>query len=266
MPKSVANLGPQTSSEEELRMWNAPASVLCGCLAVLSLIGCAGDITAPRQAAAVTPAAVETARYYGDSPRVYAAGPAAPAAVLVFLPAMGPASGEDALPRDPALWAAQGFDVVMPQPSDIFGLAAERQAALARLVASAEALADTPIWLVGPSPAIDAVLATAPQLGHGQVSGVVVTSVNSGSGNCSESFSYYDSGTGAPPQVEVRKSGDCDAGLPAITGRQPSILPAPPAPRPNAPRIIEASAVPNDLPPAVRARRLAQLIKASPSG
>ncbi|MGB9648989.1 MAG: hypothetical protein WCB44_28335, partial [Stellaceae bacterium] len=86
-------------------MWKGPASVLCGCLAALPLIGCAGDVATPSQATAVTPAAIaEPAPNYVPAPRVYAVGPAVPAAVLVLWP------GDDTLPRDPALWTAQGFD------------------------------------------------------------------------------------------------------------------------------------------------------------
>lgn len=241
-------------------MWKGPASVLCGCLAALPLIGCAGDVATPSQATAVTPAAIaEPAPNYVPAPRVYAVGPAVPAAVLVLWP------GDDTLPRDPALWTAQGFDVVMPQPADIYRLVADQQAALAQLVASAHALANAPIWVVGPGPVIDAALA-APQLGRGEVSGVVMTSVASGAGSCSESFFYSDPGTGAPPKVEVKRSGDCGTGTPAITGRQPSVLPVPLEPRPNQPRLIEASAVGKNLPPAAKVRHLAELIKSAPPG
>jgi hypothetical protein len=219
-------------------MWKAPVPVLCGCLAALPLIGCAGDVATP-QATAVTPAAIaEPADYYTPAARVYAVGPAVPAAVLVLWP------GDDSLARDPGLWTAQGFDVVMPQPADIYRLVADQRAALARLVASAHALADTPIW----------------------VSGVVMTTVASGAGGCSESFFYSDPGTGAPPKVEVSRSGDCGMDTPAITGRQPSVLPASPAPRPNQPRLIEASAGGRNLPPAAKARHLAELIKSAPPG
>ncbi len=242
-------------------MWKAPASVLCGCLAALPLIGCAGDVATSGQATTVTPAAVaELAPYYAPAPRVYAVGPAAPAAVLVLWP------GDDSLARDPALWTAQGFDVVTPQPADIYQLVADQQAALAQLVASAHALADAPVsvWVMGPGPVIDAALA-APQFGRG-VSGVVMTSVASGAGSCSESFFYSDPGTGAPPKVEVKRSGDCGSGTRAIGGRQPSVLPVPPAPRPNQPRLIEASAVGKNLPPAAKVRDLAELIKSAPPG
>src|SRR5436305_3796636 len=118
-------------------MWKAPASVVCGCLAALPLIGCAGDVATTRQATAVAPATIaEPAPDYAPAPRVYAIGPAMPAAVLVLWP------GGDTLARDPALWTAQGFDVVMPESADIYPLVADQRAALARLVASAHALAD----------------------------------------------------------------------------------------------------------------------------
>jgi hypothetical protein len=238
-------------------MWKAPAAVLCGCLAALPLIGCAGDGATPSQATAGTPAAIaEPAPNYVPTPRVYAVGPAAPAAVLVLWP------GDDTLPRDPALWTAQGFDVVMPRPADIYRLVADQQAVLAQLVVSAHALADAPIWVVGPGPVIDAAL-SAPRLGRG-VSGVVMTSVASDSGSCSESFFYSDPGTGAPPKVQVKRSGDCGTQTPTITGRQPSVLPAPAVRRPNQPRLIEASAVGKNLPPAAKVGRLAELIKAAP--
>ena len=241
-----------------MEMWKAPASVVCGCLAALPLIGCAADVATPRQATAVTPVAIAApAPNYAPAPRVYAVGSAAPAAVLVLWP------GDDSLARDPGLWTAQGFDVVMPPPADIYRLVADQQTALAQLVASAHALADAPIWVVGPGPVIDAAL-TAPRLGRG-VSGVVMTSVASDSGSCSESFFYSDPGTGAPPKVEVKRSGNCETGMPAFTGRQPSVLPAP-APRPNQPRIIEASAVGKNLPPAAKVRHLAELIKSAPAG
>jgi hypothetical protein len=209
-------------------MWKGPASVVYGWLTALPLIGCAANLATPPQAAVAPSAASSPASYYAK-PRVYAFGPSAPAAVLVLLP------GEDSLVRDPRLWEAQGFDVVTP-PADIYRLVADQQAALARFIASAEALANAPVWLVGPSQAIEAAI---PRVGG--VSGVVVTSVNSNTGSCGESFSYFDPGTGAPPKVEVRKLGNCGAGLPNLGGQPPSAVPA--VPRPNAPRIIEASAI-----------------------
>jgi hypothetical protein len=240
-------------------MWKAPVSVLCGCLAALPLIGCAGDAGAPN-AAAITPAPIAEA-----VPKVYPAGGATPAAVLVFLPSVGPVRDGEIITRDPSLWAAQGFDVVMPQPADIYQMVADQQAALSQLVASAHAFADAPVWLVGPTPAIDAALATAPGPGHRAISGVVVTSVMSNAGSCSESLYYANPGNGAAPTVKVERSPGCAATPPAATEDHPSGLPAVPGVRPRAPRIIEASAVPNKLPPDAQVRRLAELIKAAPS-
>ena len=228
-------------------MWKTPVPVLW--LAALPLIGCAGNIAVPPQAA-VTPSTVTNTAPYYPAPHVYTAGPSAPAAVLVLLP------GEDGLARDPALWEAQGFDVVTP-PADIYRLVADQQAALARLVASAEALANAPVWLVGPSRTIEA---TIPQVGG--ISGVVMTSLGSNTRSCSESFSYFDPGTGAPPKVEVAKTGDCGPGMPDLGGQQPSAAPA--VPRPNAPRLTEASAIPKNVSPTARVQRLAELIKESP--
>jgi len=90
-------------------MWKVLAWVLW--LAALPLIGCAGNVAAPPQAA-VTPSAAASTAPYSPSPPVYAVGTSAPAAVLVLLP------GEDSLLRDPALWQAQGFEIVVP-PADI---------------------------------------------------------------------------------------------------------------------------------------------------
>ena len=237
-------------------MWKAPASFLCGCLAALPLIGCEGNIPVSGQAATVpSPAIAEPPPYYAPAARVYAVGSAAPAAVLVLWPS------EDSLAQDPALWTAQGFDVVMPEPVDLYRMVADQQAVLAGLVASAHALANAPIWLAGPDSLIEASLAP-PQFGRG-VSGFVVTSVTSERGSCSERLVYEDPGTGAPPKVEVSRSGDCPTGAPAI-GRQPSVLPAPQAPRPTQPPLIEASAPGSSLPPAAKARYLAEQIKSAP--
>ena len=232
-------------------MWKAPASILC--LAALPLFGCAGGYTAP-QAVAVSPTPVtEGTPHYAAAPRAYANGPSAPAAILVFLP------GADVLAREPALWEAQGFDVVVPPAADIYRLVADQEAAMARLIASAEATANAPIWLVGPSQVIEAAI---PRAG-GRISGVIMTS--SPTYSCSESISYFDPGTGAPPKMEVKRSGNCGPGFPEASGRQPSVVPAPATPKPNAPRIIEASAAPKNLPPAARVQRLARLIKEAPA-
>jgi hypothetical protein len=221
------------------------------------LIGCAGNVGTSGSATEATPAAIaEPTSFHAWAPRAYAG---APAAILVLWP------GDDILARDPGLWTAQGFDVVMPQPVNMYRTVADQQAALSRLVASARALAAAPIWLVGTTPAIDAILATTPAPERSAISGVFVTSVSSSSGSCSESVFYSDPGNGTAPTIKVEKSADCAGMPPATSGHHPSALPSPPTVRPNAPRIIEASAGPKGLAPAAQVHSLAQLIKASPS-
>ena len=225
---------------------------LCGCLAVLPLLtGCAYDGGAPLQAYA--PAPVPTDMGGG---RVYAIAPGAPAAILVMLPGRG-----NVLTADPQLWAAQGFDVVTPSPAEIYRIAADQQAAAARLIAEARAMATAPVWLVGSGPAIEAAMAGLPPAGPGQVSGVVVTSATSGAGTCSEEMTYSYSGHGQP-KVSVTKSGNCPASLPfgSAVGPNSTLAPPPPAARPKAPHFIEAAAPAGAALPAA-VRRVAELIK-----
>jgi hypothetical protein len=242
-------------------MWEQRAVTLCGCLAALPLLmGCANGMGGPPQAYA-PPAPVATAAP-DTGARVYAVGPGERAAILVMLPGPG-----DMLTADPRLWAAQGFDVVTPSPLEMYQIAADQQAAAVRLIAEAEAMADAPVWLVGPNPAIEAAMAAMPRSGPAQVSGVVVTSTTSGSGTCSERMIYSYAGNAAPPKVSVSKSGDaCPAGSPfGSFGAGSNATVAPPAPtvRPNAPRLIEASAS-TDLGSAAGVRQLADLIKSAP--
>ena len=87
----------------------------------------------------------------------------------------------------------------------------------------------------------------------------------SNAGSCSESVFHANAVNSAAPTSKVERSPGCAAIPPASTGRYPSGLPALPGVRFDAPRNIEASAVPNKLPTDARVRRLAQLIKAAPS-
>jgi hypothetical protein len=236
-------------------MWKPTASIIGCCLAALPLIGCAERFAALPPEQPPAPAAA-----YGATPTggIYATGPVAPSAILVFVPGTQTVGSDDLLIRDPSLWAAQGFEVVMP---DIAQLIADRRTALEHLVSSARALAGAPIWLVGPGPAIEAAM---PGLPPGQVSGVVVTSVTSGAGSCSRTVFYSNPGTGAEPRVTVKTSGDaCGAGESPVPS---GVLPMPRA-RPGAPRIIEAS-IPAQASPAARRpliRHVAEEIKGLPS-
>jgi hypothetical protein len=93
-------------------MWKSAVLILGCCSAALPLIGCAAGLTAVHQNGTTEPVAVAS-----PAEEVYTTGPAAPAAILVFVPAMMTLGGDNLLTRDPALWAAQGFDVVMRRRS-----------------------------------------------------------------------------------------------------------------------------------------------------
>src|SRR5271165_5367041 len=102
-------------------MWKPLATILCCGFAALPLIGCAGHITAARQQGALPPVGVaRTASAADTGPRVYASSSASPAAILVLVPSTGAFPRDDVLVDNPGLWAAQGFDVVTPPPSEIY--------------------------------------------------------------------------------------------------------------------------------------------------
>jgi hypothetical protein len=239
-------------------MWKQRVVTLCSCLAALPLIGCANGVGGPPQAYAPPPAAATAADTGGA--RVYAIGPGGPAAILVMLPGPG-----DTLTSDPQLWAGQGFDVVTPTRSEIYQIAANQEAAMTRLIAEAQAMANAPVWLMGANPAIEGAMAVMPPSGTGRVSGVVVTSMTSGARTCSERMIYSYSGNGAPPKVSVAKSGNCPAGSPFGSfgaGSNPAIAPPMPAVRPNAPRVIEAAA-PAGLGSPAAVQQVAEMIKSA---
>jgi hypothetical protein len=182
-------------------------------------------------------------------------------AILVVLPGAG------ALGSEPALWAKEGFDIVTPKPAALYRLAAEQEATFAQMMAAAQRLANAPIWLLGPNQEIEAAL-RAPQAAGEQISGVVETSSGAPAGTCSESFSYFNPGTGAKPQVRVSKSGNCPPGsgfaIGGPTVESPTFAPTAPSLQPRAPRVIEASATPATAAPAA-VERLAELIKDGPA-
>lgn len=282
-------------------MWKQRAVTLCGCLAILPIVtGCSYGVGGPQAyapgsgyappAAYSPPQAYELAAPFGMQPAdsgaapVYAIGPNTPAAIVVMLPGPG-----DIMAASPQLWADQGFDVVTAPPAEFYRLAADQQAAAARLMAQARALADAPIWLVGPNPAIEAALASMPPGGPGQVSGVVVTSTSTGAGTCSEQMVYSYSGNGAAPKVSVSKSGNaCPPGSgfgprsigpgtnsieaqpqPAVRHHAPRLIETstPPARSP-APRVLEAAVPAQSNSPAQRAavQQIADEIKSAPPG
>jgi hypothetical protein len=240
-------------------MWKQRSVALYACLAALPLLmGCANGAGGQPQQAYFAPEPAASVPADAGGIRTYATAPGAPAAILVILPGSG-----GMLPDNPQLWTGQGLDVVAPPASDIYQIAAGQEAAAARLIAEAQTLANAPIWLVGPNPAIEAAMASLPG-GSGQVSGVVVTATNSGVGTCSERMVYSYSGHGAP-KVSVTKSGNaCPAGTPFGGGGNSTAAPPEPAARPKAPRVIEAAA-PNDLNSPAAVQQVAELIKGAAS-
>jgi hypothetical protein len=238
-------------------MWKPFGSILGCCLAAVPLLGCAGGYTALPPQAGPAPAAVAAAI---PEPGIYTTRDAAPAAVLIFLP--GAVDFGDVVTRDPALWAARGFGVVMPRPPWTDRLIADQQAAVERILASAQALADAPIWLVGPSPAIDAVML---QLGAGQVSGVVVTPVTSNARSCTRTVYYSNPGNGAEPKVVVKTSGDACSASPSFGAPAPTGVVPMPQVKPDAPRIIEAWIPADHTAQRSFVQRLVEEIKTPPS-
>jgi hypothetical protein len=245
-------------------MWKQRAVTLCGCLLTLPLlIGCTNGVGGPPQTYAPPASASASANPAGA--RVYAIGPEAPAAILVMLPGPG-----DIMTADPQLWTRQGFDVVTPTAPEIDRIAADQESAMTRLIAEAQAIANAPIWLVGPNPAMEAAVAALPPAGRGQVSGVVLTSTTSGAGSCSERMLYSYSGNGTAPKVSISRSGDaCPGGSSVGAGGNATVAPSLPAMRPKAPRLIEASAPAAPASPAARqaaVRQVADLIKSAARG
>lgn len=238
-------------------MWKSRAATLGCILAAAPLLGCTGSVTTASQPVSL-PSPVSA--QYPAPPRVYRASRPVPAAVLVVLPGAGTFGDE------PAFLANDGLDVVTPPAAAFYRLAAEHQQALAQMIAAAQRLAAAPVWVMGPPPEVDAALA-AP--GVEQISGVIESVSVGSSRTCSEGFSYFDPGTGARPQVKVRKSGNCTPGA-AFSIGGPTIAPAlsmTPRLRPNAPRVIDASAASGLVSSAAQraaVERLAELIEAVP--
>lgn len=208
-----------------MRTW-----LLFCCVAALPLAACAteGGIARDSQSTAVADAATPDRLFQpaADAP----SGP--PVAVLVVTPGGGPLADVP-----PALWADQGFDVIMPRIADAM-LAEQRSAdgAFGQMLADVRAMTRTPMWLVGTGPEIQAALERLPAGQH--VSGVVMTSVVTAAGTCSRTVVYSSPENGAQPTVQVRSSGDaCAQGM--SPGARPPVFEQVPEPSPaKSPRTI----------------------------
>lgn len=245
-------------------------SLLCCCLAALPLAACAGSYgTAqpyPEPLGSIGPSAQAAPAV---EPVAYA-GPASPAAVLVFLPGVAGADafGLDGVP--PGLWTSQGLGVVMPRITDaMLAEQADMDREIRGMLAQARAVANAPLWLVGPGPQIQQALETLPA-GAG-VSGVVMTSMSGPSGTCSRTVTYSSRAGGAPPVVRVSSSGnDCRAVGPGVT---PPVMQPIPQTAPS--RLPHAILVRNDNPgtqaakawnPGLLVQQIADRIKAARNG
>jgi hypothetical protein len=242
-------------------------SLLFCCIAALPLAACANDggIARANQPAAVAETAVPGSLV---QPAAYTpSGP--PVAVLVVMPGSGMLADVP-----PALWADQGFDVVMPRFTDAL-LAEQRSAdaAFARMLTDARAMANAPVWLVGSGPEIQDALARLPAGQH--VSGVVMTSVSSPAGSCSRTVVYASPGNGAQPTVQVRSSGDACNAIGISPGARPPVFEQVPEPSPaKTPRTIlvradqpaRGAAVQARANPLPLVRRVADRIKQAPEG
>jgi hypothetical protein len=166
---------------------------------------------------------------------VYAVPP--PETILVILP--GAAPPQWVVAPDSVL--PPGVDLAAAMPPAMARLIADQEADLARLAAAAETLA------AAPDRALQTALAEMPRLGPGEASGVVMTTVTTGRGSCSETVTYSYPGNGAVPRVAVRKAGNaCPAGSPFIAGTEPGVIPTV---RPQSPRLLEAAGPPDRLIP-----------------
>ena len=226
-----------------LRRWPRPAAAgLCSTVASLRAAGAGRD---------------RGARYGG--PRIYAIGPAAPAAILVMLPGPG-----DMLTADPRLWAAQGVDVMTPSPSQIYQIAVDRQAggAIDRRGAGAGGRAGLARW---PEPrgrggdGVAAALRAGPSLGRPR------DLDDLGRRDLQRANGLFLFGERRAAESLGQQDGRCLPGGIAIWRRvEPSAAPAIPAVPPKAPRLIEASA-PAGVGSRAAVKQVAGLIKSASS-
>src|SRR5438552_15514388 len=83
----------------DMQMWKPPASIIGCCLAALPLIGCAERFAALPPEPPPAPAAAYLAASPGG---IYATGPAAPSAILLFVPGTQSVGIDDLLNGEPS--------------------------------------------------------------------------------------------------------------------------------------------------------------------
>jgi pimeloyl-ACP methyl ester carboxylesterase len=188
-----------------------------------------------RSAGAQPPATVSDLRLPGNSvERVLYLSAAPASATVVLLPGGdgvisidgtgGVAPGGNFLVRTRALWAAQGFNVVLPAPPDVQSLLGRRSkpgyaAALDQVIDFARSRSSVPVWVIGTSQGSVAAANAAAHL-SGKLAGVVLTSsVTEWSGSGETSFDTNPALIQIPALVVANTSDTCRASPPADAPR-----------------------------------------------
>ena len=135
------------------------------------------------------------------------------------------------------VWVPAGASVVLvpmtqAQPVDfpVARLIAQQEAMMDRMMANMDSLMAMP--MPGPNQMIQSAMQRLPEMAPG--SGVVVTSITSGNGTCSQTVTYGYPGRGGPPTVKVASIGNA-CGTVHATGPIRVMQPAP-APQPVTPQ------------------------------
>jgi hypothetical protein len=110
---------------------------------------------------------------------------------------------------------------------------AQQDSMMRRMIADMDQLMSMP--MPDPQQMIRSVMSGMPQVAPG--SSVVMTSISTGNGTCSQTITYSDPGNGSAPVTKVSQSGDaCGALHSSAPIGVTQTLPAPAAPQPVAPR------------------------------
>jgi hypothetical protein len=119
----------------------------------------------------------------------------------------------------PVAAAAPVDAVTAPMAFPVASLIAQQQAMMQRMIADMNAMFAAP--MPGPRQLIQAAMRGTPPMWAGTAgpgSGVILTSVGSGNGVCSETITYGYPANGGKPQVHVTRSGNACGGAFAATG------------------------------------------------
>jgi hypothetical protein len=134
------------------------------------------------------------------------------------------------VPPGAAVVIVPGAEAVSMPFAPVF---AQQDSMMRRMIADMDQLMSMP--MPDPQQMIRSVMSGMPQVAPG--SSVVVTSVSTGNGTCSQTITYSYPGNGAAPVTKVSQSGNaCGALGPSAQIGVTETLPAPARPQPVAPR------------------------------